>query len=288
MILDHIKYAYGDMTGWGSLSHQLTVILGYIGRFAFPIFAFLLITGWKYTKNKNKYFSRMLLFAILSQVPYTLATYPTNLQSINNLFSLNHTNINIITLVFSFITSITYWYLIAHKCFSITIPLILLAGIVSSLFVKVNGITLIGNDLNIFYTLSIGLATLHSIDVLKNKSFNKQYHYILLFLILIGNLLLIALRADYGNFLLGIFLIVALYLSKEYKLIQSLCIIIWGVLLYILVYYNIGNFIAITLASLLILFYNQKKGFNLKYTFYIIYPLHLLIIGLINISLKSV
>lgn len=41
-----------------------------IGRIAFPIYCFLLIEGYKHTHNIKKYILRMLMFAIISQVPY--------------------------------------------------------------------------------------------------------------------------------------------------------------------------------------------------------------------------
>ena len=58
--------------------------MNYIGRLSFPIFAFLITKGYKYTKNLRKYFARLLIFAIVSQIPYMLF-----INTFSNSFSLN-------------------------------------------------------------------------------------------------------------------------------------------------------------------------------------------------------
>lgn len=47
-------------------------ILNLIGRIAFPIFAFQSVQGYMHTKNFKKYLFRLLVFAIVSQVPFNL------------------------------------------------------------------------------------------------------------------------------------------------------------------------------------------------------------------------
>lgn len=43
-----------------------------IGRIAFPIFAFQISEGYIHTKNLKKYFLRLGIFTIISQIPFTL------------------------------------------------------------------------------------------------------------------------------------------------------------------------------------------------------------------------
>lgn len=42
------------------------------GRIAFPIFAFQITEGYMHTKDLKKYFKRLILFAIISQIPFML------------------------------------------------------------------------------------------------------------------------------------------------------------------------------------------------------------------------
>ena len=49
-----------------------------IGRFAFPIFAFLIAEGFRHSSNKNKYFVRLAVFAIVLELPIWILSAFTN------------------------------------------------------------------------------------------------------------------------------------------------------------------------------------------------------------------
>lgn len=44
----------------------------YFGRISYPLFAFLLVEGYIHTSNLKKYYKRLIIFAVISQIPFML------------------------------------------------------------------------------------------------------------------------------------------------------------------------------------------------------------------------
>lgn len=61
-------------------------LLRIIGRIAFPIFAYQIAVGFKFTSGHKKYLKRLLIFAIISQYPFYLMTGDMELNVIVTFF----------------------------------------------------------------------------------------------------------------------------------------------------------------------------------------------------------
>lgn len=69
MVVDHI----------GFFLYPQYTILRIIGRLSFPLFGFLIANGYKYTRDKKKYFLRLFIFANIIQIPSLFMTIPVNI-----------------------------------------------------------------------------------------------------------------------------------------------------------------------------------------------------------------
>lgn len=194
MAIDHI----------GAIIYTDNDLYRVIGRLSFPIFAFLLTEGYMHTKNLKKYFLRLFIFAIIPQIPYSLA---------------------------------------------------------------------FGMDiLNIFFTLFFGMLAI----LIDDKIVNPYKKWI----IIIGIILLSEiLHMDYGYY--GIIMI---FLFKKYK--DNWKYLLTSLILLNITIYPVWNLQLFSLGALpLIKMYNKKIGFMnklVKYGFYTFYPVHILVIYLIN------
>ena len=192
--------------------YQNIDIFRIIGRISFPIFAFLLVEGFKHTSNKLKYFLRLILFSIITQPIYD---YAFNNHELNILFTFS--------LSFLLLSSLEFIKKIISKYSK---------GIENYLYKTV------------FYSLIYILFTLFSIIL--NVDYQALGISLVFIFYLVPNL--------YLSFLL--YLLAVIFLATNTIQFYSL------------------------LSFLFIYMYNGEKGKNIKYFFYLYYPLHLLILKL--------
>ncbi|WDV46581.1 TraX family protein [Clostridiaceae bacterium M8S5] len=188
-----------------------------VGRLSFPIFAFLIAEGFYHTKNAKKYLARLFIFALISQVPFSLY-FESKILDLENL--------------------------------------------------------------NIFTTLFAGLLSIYIYD--KNKYIGMVVVIVLAYIAKITGM-------DYGYY--GVLIIFGFYIFRESKLKKSLYFIGLTIIytVELCIEYNFIGFattaqmIAI-ISTILICFYNGKKGkANLKYFFYMFYPVHLFILTYVRL-----
>ena len=74
MLLDHIGFVTGNM------------FLRAIGRIAFPIFVYLICNGFRHTSCRWRYALRLAIFALVSQIPFSLLCSNTLTYQTGNVF----------------------------------------------------------------------------------------------------------------------------------------------------------------------------------------------------------
>ena len=237
-----------DHVGWNlySQSYDAYIIMRLVGRIAMPIFCFLIAQGFRKTSDPLRYASRLAVAALISEIPFNL-------------------------------------------CFSS------------------NGSIVKYGSLNVMVTLFLGLAGLIMFDWIKKRT--------RLMITAIIPSLLMALFAelvgsDYGFY--GIVLILMFYLidleSKyapsyifaacllfgarsiiEFVLRSALATVIPSIVVSPLKDWDVMQLLA-AFSALLLVFYNGKAGKRpqnrvaravVKYSFYLFYPIHLIIIWLV-------
>lgn len=81
MLVDHSavfllnNFAWARETLFSLAGHDfsIVVLMRMFGRISFPLFAFLIVEGFIHTHDRKKYGQNLLLFALLSEIPYNLA-----------------------------------------------------------------------------------------------------------------------------------------------------------------------------------------------------------------------
>ena len=203
MVIDHV----------GAILFPDQIWMRVIGRVAFPVYAYCLAEGFRYTSDYRRYLGRLALFAILSEIPFDLAFYGVP---------------------FSF----------AHQ--------------------------------NVFFTLTLGLILLWVLERFREQLLLCAGAFAVLCF------LAQALHMDYGAG--GLLMVFAFYLAQQ----GTSPWIGWGIFVFINLFgYAGGVQWAAILALLPIGLYSGKAGKKKQRFFYWIYPLHLLLLWIIEKYIRS-
>lgn len=76
MLIDHVNKAllYPNLISNNGVLTTVSNIFDIIGRIAFPLFCFLLVEGYFKTRSKKKYLLNLLIFGVISEVPFDMFT----------------------------------------------------------------------------------------------------------------------------------------------------------------------------------------------------------------------
>lgn len=91
MFIDHFnKVIIGPKLDGSGILLTISTIFDIVGRIAFPIFAFMIVEGFMKTRSRTKYLRNLLIFALISEIPYDLfqSVEIINMRSQNVMFSL--------------------------------------------------------------------------------------------------------------------------------------------------------------------------------------------------------
>ena len=279
MLIDHAGHTLYYAEALSPLS--LYYVLRSIGRAAFPLYAFLLVNGFEKTHDRAGYLTRLCIFAVISQIPFTFATYRYNYAPWKD------------TSLFFLRGGLPFYLVLALMAAAYLLegrkrklPGLFLAAmaavVVSRVMWRVHGCALLYRELNVFYTLACSLAVIWVLDLIKNREKYSVRGLIAAAVVCAAVCALLIKDADYGW--RGPLLVVMLYLFSGKPKMQALMIALWGAIFYlgrglspaVCLGYLAGN----TLAAACVFFYSGEQGRKSR-AFYYVYPVHLAVYGLV-------
>ena len=271
MVIDHSAYY---LYGSSLIGHGLYFAMRTAGRIAFPLYAFLLVNGFEKTSDRGKYLSRLVLFAAVSQLPYTVVfSYENYSLSAVSGFALLWPWYVIVPAA---LAVCAVWYFCVRRDASV----ISLAAAFALAVVKLSagGVCLLGFETNVFYTLAVSLAGMSVLAMLANRPANIGQTLACLAAFIICALCILP-HSDYGWY--GFALMMLLWMSRRSKPMQAAVLLLWSYAEYDVYIHNWAYFAAAALAVIPVLLYNGRRGRPVKLFFYMIYPLHLAVFGML-------
>ena len=274
MFIDHLTYilALAGFLPYSSVSYRIGRA---VGRIAFIIFAYLLVNGFDKTSDRRKYLGRLIFYAAVSQVPFTLAFTGGNYRSADAMFF----SFDAMAALPLLLPLAVYFFFVAEGRPDRSCLTLLVAFALAGLRVCVDGIVLLGGHMNVFYTLAVSMALMMALEALRSPG--RSWPRALLCLAALGvELYFLQRNADYG--LLGVALVIGMYFLRGRRALQLLYAAVWCAA----EYYASPIFLVGAWAALVPLaFYNGKLGRKMRTAFYAFYPVHLGLLGLIFIIL---
>lgn len=272
------------MAQYGVL-YLMDMIMRLIGRMGFPIFCFLLIEGFIHTRSRLKYGRNLLLFALISEVPFDLAITRGmgDVPKIGGVLYPYYQNV-FFTLFIGLLCMCGYEFVSRHaEEFGKNIGTKVLAWVVRITGIVLPAVVIRAMILNyigevpdrICWSVGILVPVLLYAAVFISKNSVASYQVLCteVTILALGMLVADLLHTDYSA--LGILTITFMYAFRKnhVKSVLAGCIAL-----------TVFNSIEITSFFTLIPVkkYNGERGLSMKYFFYAFYPVHLFLLYLIS------
>lgn len=248
MVLDHVGYATGCRP------------LRLIGRLALPIFAFLIANGFRYTRSVPKYAARLALFALVSEVPFDLFfNKKITFVSMGGILPDFYLDNVFFTLLFGLCV---VWL---HEIYKTRVPRLAPIFSACTVLIFAYGAAFVSADYGVFGVLWVALFGIWNVEEKKNR-----------------------LPLCIGAALLASWRLLCSTAFTKLGIAFSIPVLSAFIPLHATTFMDRIQVLSV-LAIVPILLYNQKSGMPrskpmrkvLQYAFYLIYPVHILILWLV-------
>lgn len=236
MLIDHTGYVFAAQLD--TIAPWLSTGFRVVGRLAFPIFAMCIAEGAARTSSPKRYFGRMLLFALIAQIPYSLmlGLYTTS----------SH-------------------YSFVFQLFGVSFNLRLQFSVMITLFLGL----VISSGIHEGKHWRAAAALM--IAALIDRTIGMDYG-------LLGVLLIVGLYLTRGNKFQRLLVLLIFCLCQYYSPLISFAKALLGGGFDNSIPSGVLFFAATLASGLFMLLYNGRKGPSAKFFFYLFYPVHMIIL----------
>lgn len=144
-----------------------------------------------------------------------------------------------------------------------------------------------GSIVNIFFTLFFGLVAIYILNL--KKDLVKEPFMKVIKVILIAGILYLAqvLQLDYGAYGILLIMIFNAFRNDKLKILMSFLALNMFNIIFPNVFQIIDTQIFSLISLIFIFMYNGEKGKSIRYFFYLFYPVHFFILGVIKFFLEK-
>ena len=144
-----------------------------------------------------------------------------------------------------------------------------------------------GSIVNIFFTLFFGLVAIYILNL--KKDLVKEPFMKVIKVILIAGILYLAqvLQLDYGAYGILLIMIFNAFRNDKLKILMSFLVLNMFNIIFPNVFQIIDTQIFSLISLIFIFMYNGEKGKSIRYFFYLFYPVHFFILGVIKFFLEK-